>query len=140
MGSIETPFEKLIMDIVSTYWDWLDGKDTSGHEYYYVAGWRLINVNSNVWALRASSGTYFELAGLRLKDLQDGNRPSVLHLGSDAGTARILAVARPLDFWAAHYDMETRIAPKSHWFRAIIRVLSGWTPKGEPDASSQTET
>lgn len=140
MGSMETPFEKLIMDIISTYWDWLDGKDTSGHKYYYVAGWRLINVNSNVWALRASSGTYFELAGLRLKDLQDGNRPPVIRLGSDAGTARILSVARPLDFWAAHYDMETRIVPKSHWFRAIIRVLSGWTPKGEPDASSQTET
>ena len=128
------------MSIIDTYWDWLDGKDTFGHKYYYVAGWRLINVNSNVWALRASPGTYFELASLRLKDLQDGKVSPVIRLGSDSGTARILAVARPLDFWATYYDMEMRIKPKSHWFRSIVRALNGWTPKGEPDASSQTET
>lgn len=140
MGSIETPFEKLIMGIINTYWDWLDGKNASGHKRYYVAGWQLVCVNSNVWALRASSENYFQLSGLQLKDLQDGIRPPTIHLDSGSGSSRILAVARPLDFWAAHYDMETHIEPKNHWFRAIIRVLSGWTPKGEPDANSQIET
>lgn len=128
------------MDIINTYWDWLDGKNAPGRKHYYVAGWQLVYVNSNVWALRASPGTYFQLSSLQLKDLQDGNQPPVIRVDSDSGSSRILAVARPLDFWAAHYDMETRIEPKNHWFRAIIRVLSGWTPKGEPDANSQIET